>query len=71
MINGPNLNLLGLREPEKYGHTSLADLETAAKTQATALGATLDVYQSNHEGHLIDRIHAARGATDMIVINAG
>lgn len=69
LLSGPNLNLLGLREPEKYGTTSLADVENSAKEQATALGASLEAYQSNHEGNIIDRIHAARGNVDVIIIN--
>jgi 3-dehydroquinate dehydratase-2 len=72
LLNGPNLNLLGTREPEVYGATSLADIEHAAKIQAQQAGATLDCFQSNHEGALIDRIHAARlQKLDAIVINPG
>ncbi|UVW28232.1 type II 3-dehydroquinate dehydratase [Massilia sp. H6] len=72
LLNGPNLNLLGTREPAVYGATTLADIEAAAVAQAAAQGATLACFQSNHEGALIDRIHAARdeGVT-MIVINPG
>ena len=70
LLNGPNLNLLGTREPEVYGKTTLADIEHAAVAQATAAGASLDAFQSNHEGALIDRIHAARAeGVDAIVIN--
>jgi 3-dehydroquinate dehydratase II len=72
LLNGPNLNLLGSREPEVYGATTLADVEAAALAQAKAAGATLSSFQSNHEGALIDRIHAAKGAgVDAIVINPG
>ena len=72
LLNGPNLNLLGTREPEVYGKTTLADIEHAAVAQATAAGASLDAFQSNHEGALIDRIHAARAeGVDLIVINPG
>ncbi len=72
LLNGPNLNLLGTREPEVYGATTLADLEQAAMAQATAAGATLSCFQSNHEGALIDRIHAARSeGVEAIVINPG
>ncbi|MGZ9046718.1 MAG: type II 3-dehydroquinate dehydratase [Telluria sp.] len=72
LLNGPNLNLLGTREPEVYGAATLADIESAATTQAGAAGATLACYQSNHEGALIDRIHAAKtDGVDMIVINPG
>lgn len=72
LLNGPNLNLLGTREPATYGHTTLADIESAAVAQAAAAGATLQFFQSNHEGALIDRIHAARQqGIDAIVINPG
>lgn len=72
LINGPNLNLLGTREPAVYGSTSLHDVETAAQQQANAHGASLEYYQSNHEGQLIDRIHAARLENiDAIIINPG
>lgn len=72
LINGPNLNLLGSREPEVYGATTLAEIEQAAVAQAQGMGATLTHYQSNHEGELIDRIHAARGeGVTAIVINPG
>ena len=72
IINGPNLNLLGTREPEVYGSSTLADIEQAANAQATAAGATLASFQSNHEGALIDRIQAAQmEGIDAIVINPG
>lgn len=72
LLNGPNLNLLGMREPEVYGSASLADVEAAALSQAQAAGARLSCFQSNHEGGLIDRIHAARTeAVDAIIINPG
>ncbi|WP_374583834.1 type II 3-dehydroquinate dehydratase [Pseudoduganella sp.] len=72
LLNGPNLNLLGTREPETYGASTLADIEQAAQAQAKAAGAQLACYQSNHEGALIDRIHAARTeGVDFIVINPG
>ncbi|QDZ28891.1 type II 3-dehydroquinate dehydratase [Noviherbaspirillum sp. UKPF54] len=72
LVNGPNLNLLGTREPEVYGSTTLADVERAAIEQAQAAGATLTCYQSNHEGALIDRIHdAKKEGVDAIVINPG
>ncbi len=72
LLNGPNLNLLGSREPEVYGATTLAEIEQAAVTQAQAAGASLSHFQSNHEGELIDHIHAARQAgVDAIVINPG
>lgn len=72
LLNGPNLNLLGTREPQIYGTVSLADVEQAAQAQAQAAGATLTYLQSNHEGVLLDRIHAARTeGVDAIVINPG
>jgi 3-dehydroquinate dehydratase-2 len=72
LLNGPNLNLLGSREPEVYGSTTLAEIEREAVAQAKAGGAVLLHFQSNHEGELIDRIHAARTASvDAIVINPG
>ena len=72
LLNGPNLNLLGTREPATYGSTTLADVEAAAIAQALAAGATLQCLQSNHEGALIDRIHAARTEQiDAIIINPG
>ncbi|WP_322402821.1 type II 3-dehydroquinate dehydratase [Massilia luteola] len=72
LLNGPNLNLLGTREPAVYGATTLADIEQAATAQADAAGAEIACFQSNHEGALIDRIHAARQeGVDAIVINPG
>jgi 3-dehydroquinate dehydratase-2 len=72
LLNGPNLNLLGTREPAVYGTTTLADVERAAVQQAAAAGVTLACFQSNHEGALIDRIQAARNeGVDAIVINPG
>ncbi|HJW01233.1 MAG TPA: type II 3-dehydroquinate dehydratase [Arthrobacter sp.] len=71
VINGPNLNLLGTREPEKYGTSTLADVEQLATTAAEAHGFTVDCVQSNHEGVLLDAIHAARGTAVGIVLNAG
>ena len=72
LINGPNLNLLGTREPAVYGSSSLADIEEAATEQVQLAGASLAFFQSNHEGALIDRIHAARTEDiDAIVINPG
>jgi len=71
LINGPNLNLLGTREPEVYGSTTLADIETEAQQQAAKLSVHLETYQSNWEGAIIDRIHEARGKVDAIVINPG
>lgn len=61
LINGPNLNLLGKREPHIYGSTSLSDVESQAQTQASTLGVTLETFQSNHEGAIVDRIQEAAG----------
>lgn len=72
LLNGPNLNLLGTREPSVYGTATLADIESAATAQAVASGGSLSCFQSNHEGALIDRIHAAREeGIEAIVINPG
>ena len=71
VINGPNLNMLGIREPGVYGTDSLAKIEARLNEQAGALGVTLDFFQSNHEGAIIDRIHACFGKADGIVINPG
>jgi 3-dehydroquinate dehydratase-2 len=72
VVNGPNLNLLGSREPAVYGRSTLADIERELAQVATGLGLTLQTFQSNHEGGLIDRVHAARAdGTDFIIINAG
>jgi 3-dehydroquinate dehydratase-2 len=72
LLNGPNLNLLGTREPQVYGLETLADVEATARTVALARGAAIDCFQSNHEGALVDRIHAARtDGTTWIVINPG
>ena len=71
VLNGPNLNLLGTRQPEIYGATTLADVEALCHETASGLGAAVTCFQSNHEGALIDQIHAARGTMDGIVLNAG
>jgi 3-dehydroquinate dehydratase-2 len=72
LLNGPNLNLLGQREPEVYGSATLADIERAAQLQVQQAGAQLTCLQSNHEGVLIDRIHQAKiEGVDAIVINPG
>ncbi|KAF2097924.1 Dehydroquinase [Rhizodiscina lignyota] len=71
LINGPNLNLLGTREPQIYGSTTLEDVEKDAKRQASSLSIQLEAYQSNWEGAIIDRIHQARGQFDAIIINPG
>ncbi|HET7313395.1 type II 3-dehydroquinate dehydratase [Salinisphaera sp.] len=69
LLNGPNLNLLGDREPEIYGADTLADIERGLSEHARAAGAGLDCFQTNHEGEAIDRIHAARGVADALIIN--
>ncbi|OLN96606.1 Catabolic 3-dehydroquinase 1 [Colletotrichum chlorophyti] len=69
LINGPNLNLLGTREPHIYGSTTLEQLEASSKEHAKSLGADLQAFQSNTEGAIVERIHAARGNTDVIIIN--
>ncbi|MBP6130680.1 type II 3-dehydroquinate dehydratase [Thauera sp.] len=72
VINGPNLNLLGTREPEIYGATTLADVENGLRAQGEALGIELLCFQSNHEGAIVDRIHAARTeGVAWILINPG
>ena len=69
VLNGPNLNLLGQRQPEVYGRETLADVERACTALADELGVAVEFRQSNHEGQLIDWIHAARGTAAGIVIN--
>ena len=71
VMNGPNLNMLGVREPGIYGTDTLASIEAALRACGDRLGVELSFFQSNHEGALIDRIHAAYGETDGILINPG
>ena len=71
LLNGPNLNLLGQREPGIYGQSSLADIEAALTREAAQESIQLDCFQSNFEGALVDRIHQAMGRSDGILINAG
>ena len=71
LLSGPNLNLLGEREPEHYGTTTLDELVALARETAAKLGHDLEHVQSNHEGVLIDAIHAARGRCGAIICNAG
>ena len=69
ILNGPNLNLLGVREPHIYGSTTLAGIEASCREFGDTMGASLTFHQSNHEGQLIDWIHAAREQADAIIIN--
>ncbi len=69
VLNGPNLNLLGLRQPEIYGHETLADVAARCAALAADLGAEIVFHQSNHEGEIVEMIHAARDQASAIVIN--
>ena len=71
LINGANLNMLGIREPEKYGGKSLKEIEDAVIQRGKELGAEVDVYQSNIEGEIVEKIQQALGVYDGILINAG
>ena len=71
LLNGPNLNLLGSREPEVYGSDTLADIEAELAELAAARGHELEARQSNNEGDLVDALHAARGRADGVVFNPG
>ncbi|MCR5310540.1 MAG: type II 3-dehydroquinate dehydratase [Lachnospiraceae bacterium] len=71
VINGPNLNMLGVREPDIYGRTTYSDLVELIKEHALKIGVSVDVFQSNHEGNLVDEIQACYGLVDGIVINPG
>jgi 3-dehydroquinate dehydratase II len=71
VLNGPNLNLLGVREPELYGRMTLADIEDACRRRADALGLAVEFRQSNHEGELVDWIQRAREGHAALIINAG
>jgi 3-dehydroquinate dehydratase-2 len=72
VLNGPNLNLLGTREPGIYGRTTLADIVSLLETRAERLGVTIEARQSNHEGQLVDWLHeAAGGAASAVIFNAG
>ncbi len=70
VLNGPNLNLLGLREPEIYGSNTLADVKVACETRATGYGLTIEFRQSNHEGDLIGWIQEARTQASAVILNA-
>ena len=69
VLNGPNLNMLGIREPDIYGAATYAQLCEQITAHAAAIGVTVEIYQSNHEGDLVDKIQAAYGNVDGIVIN--
>ena len=71
LINGANLNMLGSREPEKYGSTTLKDIENSVIKRGAEHGAEIDAWQSNHEGDIVDKIQSAKGVYDGILINAG
>lgn len=71
VLNGPNLNLLGTREPGIYGHTTLVEIETACVAHGGTLGLEVKCAQSNHEGTMVDHLHAARGTMAGVVLNAG
>lgn len=70
VLNGPNLNMLGLREPEIYGHETLGDIRILCESAAARLGFTVDFRQSNHEGELVTWIQQARGQVDGLILNA-
>jgi 3-dehydroquinate dehydratase-2 len=69
ILNGPNLNLLGVREPHIYGTTTLAQIKESCEQHAAQLKLTLSFHQSNHEGELVDLIQSARQSADAIIIN--
>lgn len=71
VIHGPNLNLLGTREPEIYGSMTMRDINEDLQKQAKDAGVNIDFFQSNHEGEIIDKLHEARGIYDYIILNAG
>ena len=71
VINGPNMNMLGIRQPEIYGHTDYVDLENLITAEAERLGVAVSFFQSNHEGAIVDAIQAAQGVYDAIIMNPG
>jgi len=71
VLHGPNLNMLGQREPQIYGYTTLADIDTMLATLGQELGVAVETLQSNHEGELVSRIQAARGQVAALLINGG
>jgi 3-dehydroquinate dehydratase-2 len=71
VLNGPNLNLLGTREPDIYGTTTLPEIEAMVRAEAARLGASIRFFQTNHEGTLVDQIQQLPGAADGLILNAG
>jgi 3-dehydroquinate dehydratase-2 len=71
VLNGPNLNLLGQREPGVYGHTTLSDIEAMVRSKARELGVEIDFRQSNHEGELVSWIQSAKDGGSVVILNAG
>lgn len=71
VINGANLNMLGTREPEKYGSTTLSEIENALVQKGKEQGVDVDTWQSNHEGEIVDKLQSSKGVYDGIIINAG
>lgn len=71
VLNGPNLNLLGTREPEIYGTTTLAEIEAMVRAEAARLGASIEFFQTNHEGTLVDQIQQLPRSADGLILNAG
>lgn len=71
VVNGPNLDLLGTRSPDVYGESTLADLEDMCRRWGDERGASVETFQSNHEGAIIDRLHETIGAADAVIINPG
>jgi 3-dehydroquinate dehydratase-2 len=71
VLHGPNLNMLGQREPQIYGYTTLADIDATLVTLGQELGVAVETFQSNHEGELVSRIQAARGQVAALLINGG
>lgn len=71
ILNGPNLNLLGTRQPEVYGPTTLADIEALCVAKAKVLGVSMTFHQTNHEGEMVDILHASRGQHAGVILNAG